>query len=434
MVSETNLEQFREVTPEGRFTLQNSAMLKVRLENDQIQAKLGSMVAYQGDVRFEHKSGGLGRFFKKAVTGEGVKLMAANGTGDLFLAMDKRKIMILDLQNERMTVNGDNILAFESGIDWDIKRVEGAGRLAGGLFNVVLEGAGKVAVTSDGEPVLLDTSTPTFADPESAIAWSGGVRTGVRSDVSFKTFTGRGSGESFQVSFEGAGWVLIQPSEGGVVPEHSHAGDGGGGTGLLLRGLAGRTATATGEGRMDAQGSQPRRDGRATGATLPRRAFRRSKRRRGIHRAPRGIRHGDAPVRGAHTGAAEKMRTVPGGLPHSPDHSPAIGVVVREGLWIVEGVNDYGEGRSSTSWSSSSSSDGKIWRDTRYYAEPFEAPEWRAIGRADGILTRAASVFGQFAKTAPTGLCEAVSTSIVSTSRGTLHSLRISYVQYRGLL
>jgi len=45
-VSETNLEQFREVTPAGRFTLQNSAMLKVRLENDQIQAKLGSMVAY----------------------------------------------------------------------------------------------------------------------------------------------------------------------------------------------------------------------------------------------------------------------------------------------------------------------------------------------------------------------------------------------------
>jgi uncharacterized protein (AIM24 family) len=232
-MSETNLEQFREVTPDGRFTLQNSAMLKVRLENDRIQAKLGTMVAYQGEVRFEHKSGGLGRFFKKAVTGEGVKLMVAEGTGDLFLAQDKRKIMILDLENERMTVNGDNILAFDSGIDWDIKRVEGAGRLAGGLYNVVLEGTGKVALTSDGEPVLLDTSTPTFADPESAIAWSGDVRTGVRSDVSFKTFTGRGSGESFQVSFEGAGWVLIQPSEGPTVPEHSHAG-GGGGLGSLF--------------------------------------------------------------------------------------------------------------------------------------------------------------------------------------------------------
>ena len=234
-MSETNLEQFREVAPAGKFTLQNSAMLKVVLQGDQIQARVGSMVAYQGEMSFEYQSGGMGRFFKKAMTGEGVKLMTATGTGDLFLAHDKRKIMILDLENERMTVNGDNVLAIEAGIEWDIHRVEGAGRLSGGLFNVVLHGTGKVAVTSDGEPVLLDTSRPTFADPESAVAWSGNVRTGIKSDVSFKTFTGRGSGESFQMSFEGPGWVLIQPSEGPVVPEHSHGGEGvGGGLGSLF--------------------------------------------------------------------------------------------------------------------------------------------------------------------------------------------------------
>jgi uncharacterized protein (AIM24 family) len=230
-MSETNLEQFKEVTPSGRLTLQNSAMLKVSLQGDQIQAKLGSMVAYQGDVRFEHKGGGLGRFFKKAMTGEGTTLMTVTGTGEVFLAHDKKKVMILDLDNERMTVNGDNILAFEPGIDWDIQRVEGAGRLASGLFNVVLQGTGKVAVTSDGEPVLLDTSTPTFADPDSAIAWSGNVRTSVRSDVSFKTFLGKGSGETFQLGFDGPGWVLIQPSEGPTVPPHSHGSQGGGGGG-----------------------------------------------------------------------------------------------------------------------------------------------------------------------------------------------------------
>jgi uncharacterized protein (AIM24 family) len=227
-VSETNLEQFREVMPTGRFTLQNSSLLKVRLENDSIQAKLGAMAAYQGTVRFEHQGGGLGRFFKKAVTGEGVRLMTASGTGDVFLAQDARKIMVIDLLNERMTVNGDSILAFEGNVDWDIHRLEGAGRLAGGMFNVALEGTGKVAVTSHGEPVLLDTNTPTFADPDSAIAWSGGVRTSIRSDVSFKTFMGRGSGESFQIAFEGPGWVLIQPSEGPAIPEHSHGGEGGG--------------------------------------------------------------------------------------------------------------------------------------------------------------------------------------------------------------
>lgn len=45
------------------------------------------MVAYQGDVRFEHGGGGIGRFFKKAVTGEGAQLMTAAGTGEIFLAL-----------------------------------------------------------------------------------------------------------------------------------------------------------------------------------------------------------------------------------------------------------------------------------------------------------------------------------------------------------
>ena len=171
-MTETNLEQFKEVTPQGRFTLQNSSMLKVRLEGDEVQALFGSMVAYQGDVKFEHKSGGLGRFVKKALTGEGVQMMTANGRGDLFLAQDKRKIMLIDLDNERMTVNGQNILAFEPGIDWDIQRVEGAGRMAGGMFNVVLQGSGKVAVTSDGDPVLLDTSTH-LPTPTRIALWPG---------------------------------------------------------------------------------------------------------------------------------------------------------------------------------------------------------------------------------------------------------------------
>ena len=221
-MTETELGQFREVEAQGRFTRQNSSLLKVRLDGDQVQARLGSMVAYQGDVRFEHKSGGVGRFLKKALTGEGVRIMTIAGTGDVFLAQDARKIMVLDLDNDRMTVNGDNILAFDSGIDWDIRKVEGAGMFAGGLFNVVLEGSGKVAVTAHGEPVLLDTSTPTAADPAAAIAWSGGVRTSLRSDVSFKSVTGRGSGETFQLGFEGQGWVLVQASEGPSVPEHSH--------------------------------------------------------------------------------------------------------------------------------------------------------------------------------------------------------------------
>src|SRR3712207_8853203 len=39
---------------------------------------------------------------------------------------------------------------------------------------------------------------------------------------------GRGSGESIQMSFQGAGWVLVQPSEGRpVVPAGGSSGGGG---------------------------------------------------------------------------------------------------------------------------------------------------------------------------------------------------------------
>ena len=53
-------------------------------------------------------------------------------------------------------------------------------------------------------------------------------------------------------------------------------------------------------------------------------------------------------------------------------------VLVREGLWIVEGLNDYGEGEAYNVVLIVELKDGKWWRDTRYYAEPFDAPQWRA--------------------------------------------------------
>jgi hypothetical protein len=53
-------------------------------------------------------------------------------------------------------------------------------------------------------------------------------------------------------------------------------------------------------------------------------------------------------------------------------------VLVKEGLWIVEGVIDYGEGQVYNVVLIFELRDGKMWRDRWYFAEPFEAPEWRA--------------------------------------------------------
>ena len=54
-------------------------------------------------------------------------------------------------------------------------------------------------------------------------------------------------------------------------------------------------------------------------------------------------------------------------------------VLVREGLWVVEGVIGYGGGQVfDVVVIISELEDGKMWRDRWYFAEPFEAPKWRA--------------------------------------------------------
>ena len=155
---------------------------------------------------------------KKAVSGEGTQLMKISGTGEVFLADQAQDVHLIYLENDSITVNGPNLLAFDSGIDWDIKRVQGASSMmGGGLFNMSLQGTGWVAILSDGPPVLLNVAAaPTFADAQAAITWSSGVTTGIKTDVNLKTLIGRGSGESVQMSFAGQGWVLVQPSEGQV--------------------------------------------------------------------------------------------------------------------------------------------------------------------------------------------------------------------------
>jgi uncharacterized protein (AIM24 family) len=235
---QTTLGQFNETTSPDAFALQNSKLLKVSLNQIQIQAKLGSMVAYQGDVTFEHAgSGGMNRMLKKAVTGEGQSLMKMTGTGEVFLADTAQDIHLIYLEGDQITVNGPNILAFDAGIDWDIQRVQGMSSMAGGgLYNTRLQGTGWVAILSDGPPVLLNVaSAPTFADPQAAITWSSGVTTSVKSDVNLKSLIGKSSGETFQMAFGGQGWVLVQPSEGQIkaVSSGKSAGQGNPLGGLL---------------------------------------------------------------------------------------------------------------------------------------------------------------------------------------------------------
>ena len=202
----------------GVFELETERLLELNLNGD-IWTKTGSMVAYRGDVKFVREGvleQGFGNFMKKFVSGEGARLTKASGRGKVYLADSGKKITLLKLAGESIFVNGNDVLAFEPVLKFDLQMMKKvAAMLAGGLFNIRIEGTGTIAITTHYEPITLrvQPGQPVFTDPNATVAWSGTLAPEIKTDMSFKTFLGRGSGESLQMKFEGDGFVVIQPYE-----------------------------------------------------------------------------------------------------------------------------------------------------------------------------------------------------------------------------
>jgi uncharacterized protein (AIM24 family) len=236
MKSELFAQSNLEVEGQQRFALQNPQLLRVSLGPDVLAVK-GAMVAYQGQVAFDHeKSGSMGKLLKKVLTSEDMPLMRVGGQGEVFFANDAGYVYLLELDGDGISVNGRNLLAFDAAMSWDINRVKGAGMMAGGLFNTTVSGQGTVALCTVGQPVVLDCSTqPTYVDVQAAVAWSADLVPQVVSSMNMKSMLRGGSGEAFQYAFHGPGFVVVQPYEF-VAPS---SGSGSGGPGGVIGDLFG---------------------------------------------------------------------------------------------------------------------------------------------------------------------------------------------------
>jgi uncharacterized protein (AIM24 family) len=214
---------------QGLFELENDRVLEVNL-NGHVWTKTGSMIAHMGGVRFTREGileHGIGRLFMRTVSGEGTQLTKAEGSGKLYLADNAKKINILAMHNEAIFVNGNDVLAFEPTLKWDVKLMRRvAGILGGGLFNMRFEGTGMLAISTHFDPLTLEVKPgqPVFTDPNATVAWSASLEPAIHTDMSLKTFLGRGSGESIQLRFEGSGFVVVQPKEESYLDDSSSAG------------------------------------------------------------------------------------------------------------------------------------------------------------------------------------------------------------------
>ena len=265
---------FQEAAPvdsQQPWSVQGGKMLKVRLQGDML-ARQGSMVAYTGNVQFFREGGGLDRYLKQWATGEGVPLMRCSGSGDVYFAYMSKDVQLLYLQNDGITLNGSNVLAMESTLQWDIAMVQGAAGVGHhGLFNVVIGGTGWVAMTSSGTPLVMQVypGSSTYADPDAAIAWSTSLMVNVQAAVSLASyFPGMhfaDHGESWQMRFEGQqGFVVVQPAEipsPGALLSTAHApgmmgGMMGGIPGMGGHGTGGMGIPGMGGGGMGGMGGQ----------------------------------------------------------------------------------------------------------------------------------------------------------------------------------
>lgn len=169
--------------------------------------------------------------FARRITGENLPLMKVHLNGDsvTYYANYGQHVVIYHLQpGEVISVESENILAFSQDCDYSVRFI-GVGVLSQkGLATSTLTGRGMnayVAVLSDGNPIVLSnvaTGSTISVDPDAVVCWvgNGHCDPSVRADVSWKTFIGQASGESYQFEWSGGNrvTVIIQPSEraGGI--------------------------------------------------------------------------------------------------------------------------------------------------------------------------------------------------------------------------
>lgn len=189
------------------------------MAGDEVKAKNGSMVAYDGEMTFKRKTGGgdgLRGVVTRRVAGERMVVMAVKGHGTCYFADSANDINLVSLQDEKLFVEADNLLCTDSALrtGTSFTGLRGAQR-GGGLFTTTVQGTGQAALLSQGETIVLRVTedSPLKVDPGAYVAHTDGLRQRFQSGVTFRTAIGEGSGEAFQIRFEGEGLVYLQPNE-----------------------------------------------------------------------------------------------------------------------------------------------------------------------------------------------------------------------------
>ncbi|GAA3391180.1 AIM24 family protein [Streptomyces roseoviridis] len=214
-----------------RYVIQNPQLLRVTLGgSDDILARKGAMVAYQGLVDFDGEYQTPNQRRARARTGEGLDLMRCSGQGTVYFANLAQHIHVVDVEQEGLTVDSSYVLALDSTLHTEVIAVDSQYGISGtGKYQLNISGRGKVALMTSGQPLMMQVTPEKYVsvDADAIVAWSTGLRVQMQAQtVNSSVMRRRGStGEGWELSFLGQGFALVQPSEV-MPPQHAALGQG----------------------------------------------------------------------------------------------------------------------------------------------------------------------------------------------------------------
>lgn len=210
---------------EETFSLIRPDVLCVNL-NGMVWMRPAAMTGNLGEIKFARDPGLLNEsiytFLYKAFIGENSFLSVAHGKGRIFFTVGSHDIMLIHLNNESISIQGYNVIAFEEQLEHYVHMMGNvAGIAAGGLFFVTLSGSGWAAISVCGSPftVSVDNNKPLSSVPIRSLAWESRIKPEIKTDVTRINLMGRGVVDTLQMVFEGEGRVALHGNEEYMFPK-----------------------------------------------------------------------------------------------------------------------------------------------------------------------------------------------------------------------
>ncbi|MFC8829704.1 AIM24 family protein [Streptomyces sp. NPDC057137] len=220
-----------ETQSQDRYVVQNPQLLRVALTGqDDVLARKGAMVAYQGLVDFDGEYQSQGQRRARANTGEGLDLMRCSGQGTIYFANLAQYVHVVDVDQDGMTVDSAYVLALDSTLHTEVIAVDSQYGISGsGKYQLNISGRGKVALMTSGQPLMMHVTPDKYVnvDADAIVAWSSALRVQMQAQTHSSGVRRRrgNTGEGWELSFLGQGFALVQPSEV-MPPQNADIGQG----------------------------------------------------------------------------------------------------------------------------------------------------------------------------------------------------------------